>query len=93
MNFPLKKFWFLLNQIDRLRAEDNFRLLQLTAAAGSGEGYETMAENLKKQIGITYVWEEAAPRVIVVETAEGLDPEFDRTAFNALRNDIWSSQQ
>jgi hypothetical protein len=80
-----RRFWFLLNQIDRLRAEEQLLHLQILAAAGSGDGYKTALDGLTQQMGQIYVWEATIPVEFKVDPATGLDPEFDREGLRALK--------
>lgn len=83
---PLRRFWFLNNQIDRLRAEKELRQLQLLASAQSGDAFKATYDHLSNQIGKIYVWDEAVSNEIVINTETGLDPEFDRNGLHALKN-------
>lgn len=49
---PLKTFWCFSKNIDRLQAELDLRLLQVMAAATSGEAYGSLQERLTKQLGV-----------------------------------------
>jgi len=82
---PLRRFWFLNNQIDRLRAEKELRHLQLLASAQSGDAFKATYDHLTNQIGKIYVWDEAAPEKIIINSDTGLDPEFDREGLHALK--------
>lgn len=82
-------FWFLVNQIERLRAEDALRQIEIKLALESAEAYEKTKERLINQVGQIYVWEPEAPvqqKIDAVDTTEeGLDPEFDREGLRALK--------
>lgn len=82
---PLRRFWFLNNQIDRLRAEKELRYLQLLASAQSGDAFKATYDHLTNQVGKIYVWDEAAPEKIIINSDTGLDPEFDREGLHALK--------
>jgi len=52
MDLPLRTFWSLNRNVDRLRAEEEFRHLQVAAAAASaGDGVKTLGEALRGEIG------------------------------------------
>jgi hypothetical protein len=79
-------FWFLLNQVDRLRAEECLMQMQIAAAVGSQKSFETTLTSLQGQIGQIFVWDQAeVPAVLRVDPDTGLDPEFDREALRALK--------
>lgn len=82
---PLKKFWFLSNQVDRIRAERDLRQIQLLASVGSVEAYKNATDYLKDQAGTIYVWEPEAPAEITLDPETGLDVEFDREGLRALK--------
>lgn len=85
LDLPLKRFWFLSNSIDRLRAEENLRQLHIMGAAGDGEALGVAAKNLAGELGQVFVWSDAGSKEIRVTTDEGLDPEFDREGLRALK--------
>ncbi|SCW95661.1 hypothetical protein [Ancylobacter rudongensis] len=95
MAMPVRRFWFLLSQIDRLRAEDGLEQLALLAAVTNEEGYKSLHGSLGKQIGEIYVYEPIRTGEIqivggVALTDEGLDPSFDRAGLMALKRRIQS---
>lgn len=84
MNLEIRRFWFLANQIERLRAELDLERLQILASVGSAEAYKKATEHLKKTIGQIIVFEPTGYEAVrKVET--GLDPEFDREGLRALK--------
>jgi hypothetical protein len=85
LDLPLKRFWFLVNQVDRLRAEQDLRHIQLLGSAEDGEMRQVAMDNLKTELGKVYVWTETEPTEIRIDHTTGLDPEFDREGLNALR--------
>jgi len=89
LNLSLKRFWFLSNQIDRLRAKKDLRQLQLLASVTSVESYKAATEFLEKQVGQVYVWKpKNVPPVIQIDPETGLDPEFDREGLRALKRKL-----
>lgn len=85
LDTPLKRFWFLVNQIDRLKAEENLRLLQVTGAANDAEAIQIALENLKNEMGQVFVWEEQAPSEIRIDPETDTDPEFDKGGLERLK--------
>lgn len=51
---PIKTFWLLACNVDRLRAEADMRLLPLLNAAQSKEGTEQASRQLKAELGEVY---------------------------------------
>ena len=85
MAMPIKRFWFLSNMVERLWAEKDLRQIHLMASVGSEEAFKGTHENLRKEMGTVYVWEEPAVGEIVINPETGLDVEFDRAGLHALR--------
>lgn len=84
LNTSLKRFWFLLAQIERLRAEDDLRHIGVISASANEKLYEKTTENLNKVLGEIYVYEKVIPEP-QVDPETGLDPEFDRAGLQRLR--------
>lgn len=81
-----RRFWFLHNQIDRIRAEEQMLQLQILGAAQSGEGYKSALEGLTSQLGQVFFYEPTTtPVELKVDPTTGLDPEFDREGLRALK--------
>jgi hypothetical protein len=57
MDLPLRAFWALNRQIDRLRAEEDLRKLSVgvMAQASRGEQLEPYQDTLRQQIGTVIV--------------------------------------
>lgn len=86
MKLDLKRFWFLVSQVDRLRAESDIRTLQLLGSVTDGETYQQAIDGLKDELGQIYIWKEAARSVeIRIDPETGFDVEFDRAGFEALK--------
>lgn len=81
----VKRFWFLVNQIDRLEANDRLRQLEMLASATAPEAYKAARESYQKTVGQVFVWKPVAPTEIKVDPNTGLDPEFDREGLRALK--------
>lgn len=87
MDLPIRKFWFLFQMVERLRAEDARVLLEIGIATQSGEGVKEAYEALENDVGQICVWEAEVPKVIEIDSEE-LDPEFDREGLNALKRKL-----
>lgn len=81
---PIKRFWFYNKQVDRVRAEEDLRMISLLAAATSGEAYEKAIEGLEKQLGKIVVMVPVATTLEV----NGLDAEYERAKLLALKASI-----
>jgi Na+/phosphate symporter len=51
LKLPLKTFWALNRQLDRLRAEEEQRLLRVLSSAQSAESATQLQQELRQQIG------------------------------------------
>lgn len=51
LEMPLVTFWSYNRQINRLRAEQDQRLMRVMTAVNSPEGYEALAKTLEEEIG------------------------------------------
>lgn len=81
----IKRFWFLVNQIDRIEAEARLNQLDMLASATAHDAYKAAHERYKKTVGQVYVWRPVAPVELKVDPDTGLDPEFDREGLRALK--------
>lgn len=58
---PLERFWMLSRNIDRIRAEEDLRGLQIARVAGAtAEGYEAFAKSLQQRLGQPVVTKQSA---------------------------------
>ena len=55
---PIKTFWMMHKNIDRLMAEADLRMLSVVAYGQSGEGIEKFSEDMRKQMGQVAVIDE-----------------------------------
>lgn len=85
LNIHLKRFWFLVNQIDRIRAETELRQAQILASVQSAEGFESAVKNLQEQTGQVFVWRQNDADELVIDPKTGRDPEFDRQGLMRLK--------
>lgn len=86
LNLELKRFWFLNNQIDRLRAEQDLRRLQILGSVNDGDTYKQALDNLQEQMGQVFVWGKTDESIeIRIDPVTGLDPEFDREGLHSLK--------
>ena len=51
LKMPLRRFWLLNKNIDRLRAEEDHRQITLLLSAASGEHASKLMGRLEKQVG------------------------------------------
>lgn len=51
MNLPVRAFWLMSGNINRLFAEHDMRLLSVTAAVNSSEGMQEKVNELTSEIG------------------------------------------
>lgn len=79
----IKRFWFLNRSIDRLRAEEDLRRIQLLASVGSSEAYKSATEHLDAQMGTIAVMEDKRTELVLDDN--GQDPEFDRAGLQKLK--------
>jgi hypothetical protein len=57
LRLPLRTFWSLNRQVDRLRAEAEQRLLRLHSAAEHPEAVKSLSESLVNSIGTPVLYE------------------------------------
>lgn len=76
LELPIAVFWFLHDQIDRLRAEDDIRHLTVAASAQSGESIKQTMERLTKQLGDI---------VIIDKTKAVMSERLDREGLASLK--------
>lgn len=50
LSLPIKTFWSLNRQVNRLRAEADIRSLRITSAAASGEAATKLHDELQREI-------------------------------------------
>lgn len=82
MSYPIKRFWFLNRSIDRLQAEQDLRMIQIAASAGSQDGYSSLVDRLNKSMGEIVVFEQSMKTLNLDD--DTLDPQFDRQGLHAL---------
>lgn len=61
MEMPLRAFWSFQGQVNRLRAEEDLRAIQVTAAGQSGEVYKEVSETLRTEHGTPAVVLDSRP--------------------------------
>ncbi len=67
LNLPLKTFWMMSNNINRIGAEEDIRRLAVTAAASSDKGFKATQEALQREMGDVFT------RPARVEAKEGIN--------------------
>lgn len=48
---PIKTFWLLHKNVDRMMAEDSLRLVSALAYSQSSDGFDKFVNGLRKQLG------------------------------------------
>jgi DNA recombination-dependent growth factor C len=76
LSMPLKRFWMLSKNVDRIAAEFDYRNAIVAISAGSSEGVESLMTNLKKQMGSI---------VEIDEAKMALSETYDRDGLLSLR--------
>ena len=51
LQLPIKRFWLLHQNVDRIQAEQDLRLVKVFAYAQSEDGFKALVEDLQKQMG------------------------------------------
>ena len=69
---PLKLFWMMHKSIDRLTAEEDMRLAMTLISSESGEGFSSLMENLRKQMGKVVVIDEVKTAVLEKHDRAGM---------------------
>ena len=82
LKLPIKHFWLLNKNIDRLAAEEDQRQLMLLVAAQSEKGHDAFVENARKTIGDVVVYDEDA---LAQEQIARAEAERDREGLMALK--------
>jgi hypothetical protein len=85
---PIKFFWFLHKQIDRLRAEEDLRSLHLMAGVTSQEGVTQLQQRLTETQGQILVFQPSVQVLDVNTNPNEPDPTFEREKLEALRANI-----
>jgi hypothetical protein len=70
---PVKTFWMMHKNIDRLMAEADLRMLSVIAYGQSGEGVETFSKDMRKQMGQVAIIDEAKVAMTEDVDSEGLE--------------------
>lgn len=75
LDLPLKTFWMLHKNIDRLEAEKDLRAAQLAAQTQSGEGFKELVRGLQKEMG----------QVVILEVGARKEDQIDREGVKRLK--------
>ena len=73
-DLPLSTFWMLSRNVDRLMAEEDYRLAVVTTSVQTQEGIDDLFPRLKKQIGVIVDYDEDE-----IGPMEPISEERDRT--------------
>jgi hypothetical protein len=63
LDLPIKTFWMLHKNVDRIAAEQDMRAASIAIQSQSSEGIRAMMSDLRKQMGIVFVTEQAVTLV------------------------------
>ena len=74
---PVKTFWLLHKNVDRISAERDMRMIMVMGSVQSSEALNGMTASLRKQMGVVVEIDEAAAAVE--------DAVFDRSGLDSLR--------
>lgn len=85
LDMPIKRFWFINSQIERLWAEKELRDVMVHAAVTSSEAFKTASERLERTMGTIVVFK-PEPVALVIDTRTGTDKSFDRAGLHALKS-------
>lgn len=81
-----REFFWMLRQAERLEAQESRRTLELLLSVNSAESVEAAFKALDEDLGVVVEWGKFIPPAFDLANEEGLDPEFDRSGLQALRN-------
>ncbi|NIH77429.1 tetrahydromethanopterin S-methyltransferase subunit G [Ochrobactrum sp. P20RRXII] len=81
-------FWLHNRTIDRLRAEEDLRQIQVLAAVTSKDSYDSVVERLTKFLGRTVEFDEADKYELVIDPKTGRDVTFDHEGLKALKDSL-----
>lgn len=75
LGLPIRTFWMLSRNVDRLEAGEDLRRMRIAVASQSGETFEKFNKDLVAQIG----------EIVVRSKEEADEPVYDRNALLALK--------
>lgn len=79
---PIRRFWFLSDQIPRIRGERNRGLLDVMIASQGQKGLEWFTEQNNRIVG--EIWKTGGASSVHIAD-ENLDPDFDVSGLLALK--------
>ena len=86
MDLPMHIFGILNRNIDRMTAEDDYRMARAIALGFSGgDGLTDLFDQLRKQMGTTILYEDEEPGQISEKARYVLDMEFDAEGLESLK--------
>lgn len=74
---PMRTFWMMHRNIDRLMAESDLRMLSVIAYGQSGEGIEQFSQDMRRQMGRVVEFD---------EVKRALSEELDSEGLSTLKN-------
>jgi hypothetical protein len=76
LSMPLRTFWMMNKNIDRIMAEADMRMLSVVAYAQSGDGIEDFTKKLRDQVG----------KIVEIDAAKmAMSETYDREGLLALK--------
>ncbi len=81
-------FWLHSRMIDRLRAEEDLRVVRLLASPTSNELYQTVTKTLIEEMGKVTEADQSDKYEVVIDEKTGQDKNFDREGLMALKQDL-----
>lgn len=63
MALPIRMFWVMNSYVDRLRAEEELRAIEVHASAQSAEGFRQISERLHRERGEPATYSPLAPHL------------------------------
>jgi hypothetical protein len=86
LDLPIRAFHLLSRNIDRLTAEDDYRMARVVALAMSGgEGLNDLFEQLRKQMGQTVIYEDEPADEISPKYRQILEMKLDQDGLQSLK--------
>jgi hypothetical protein len=87
LELSMRRFWYLNKQVDRLRAEEALWQMRILASVTTPESFEKESERFSSAVGEIAVFAPVTQH-LVMDDPNAPDPEFDRAAFESLRQKL-----
>jgi hypothetical protein len=83
---PVETFWMLNKNIDRIAAENDMRAAQIGIQVQSGEGFKDLMDNLRKQLGVVFTYDEGKRAMAAKRDKLNEEQKADLNALGDLSN-------